>query len=312
MKNSTKLSLLLSVSLTLGLGGCLTTSKTLKKEVADRIASPAWMIERQIPAAPFALTAFERMHKRHAPADIYIEGDGIIQWDPERASLDPTPENPVALHMAAYDKADNVPYLARPCQFSGMLDSEQKCDKSYWTDKRFSAEIINSYQKALDEIKTRYNITEFNLIGFSGGGAIATLLAAQRKDVVSLRTVAGLLDHQAYSSYQKTPALTGSLNPIDYASHLKNIPQVHFIGGQDDTAPPAVLHSYLQALGESQCVKYQFIQESEHETGWVDKWPELLQKAPECRGPVIDFENIDLSLDLPEPIYETPMRPSKP
>ena len=82
------------------LAGCGTSSLTMRHEVAERLATPAWMIERRIPAAPFSLTAYERMHERFAPANIYIEGDGLAWLSKRQKSLNPTPMNPVALHLA--------------------------------------------------------------------------------------------------------------------------------------------------------------------------------------------------------------------
>lgn len=311
MRKSAKFALLVSTGLTLAAGGCtlMTMGTSMRDEVAQRIAAPAWMVERQIPASPFSLTAFERMHTHHAPANIYIEGDGLAWVTKRQKSLDPTPKNPVALHLASRDKADNVAYIARPCQYSGMLAADTPCDNAYWGHKRFAPEVIESYQIALDEIKQRYNITSFNLIGFSGGGAVAAILAAGRDDVDSLRTVAGNLDHRAHSAHHEVSYLKGSLNPPDYADKLSGVAQVHYIGGQDDIVPPMILHSYLQALGASSCVKYQFVQEAAHEEGWVNKWPELLKQNVECRGPAVEFEEFELQ---PEPFYSTPVKPSKP
>jgi hypothetical protein len=84
--------------------------------------------------------------------------------------------------------------------------------------------------------------------------------------------------------------LEGSLNPPEFADKLAGIPQYHFIGGQDEVVPPAILHSYLQAVGDTNCVKYQFIQEAAHDEGWVDKWPGLLKLTPSCEGPVLPFD----------------------
>lgn len=291
--------------------GCAGTGVPMRHEVAQRLAAPSWMVEREIAAGPFSLTAYERMHTRHAPADVYIEGDGIAWMSKNRPSLNPTPQNPVALHLATRDKADNVAWLARPCQYTGLLEKDKPCDSAYWTDKRYALEVVAAYNEALDDIKARYDIENFNLIGFSGGGTIAALLAAQRPDVVSLRTVAGNLDHRAHSAFHNVSVLENSLNPPMFADKLANVPQVHFIGGQDEVVPPAVLHSYLQALGPSSCVEYQFIQEAAHEEGWVDKWPELLKTMPTCRGPM---REIDLysDLDVPEPIFEFREVPEKP
>lgn len=304
--------LLFGAALTgLAVGGCALTADKWRQETADRIAGPVWMIPRAIPAAPFALQAYERMHAKNAPANIYIEGDGVAWLSKTHISLDPTPSNPVALHLAAKDEAKNVAYIARPCQYTDMLGDEEPCPSDYWSVKRFAPEVLESYNLALNDIKARYHIQEFNLVGFSGGGAIAALLAAMRDDVASLRTVAGNLDHRAHSEYHDVSYLSGSLNPPEYAQSLSAVPQIHYIGGQDEIVPPAIAHSYVTALSGTQCVQVQMVQEAEHETGWVDKWPQLLAVEPECQqiGYEIDFG------DLPEfepPVYTRPETASKP
>ena len=261
----------------LALGGCIgTTYPYMRTETAQRIAAPAWMIKRDISANPFLLRAYERIHDRGGVAHIYIEGED------NTSHSDATPFNPVALHLASKDKADNVIYVARPCQYTGMISPAEKCDSKYWKDSRFSQTVIDAYNKALDDIVARYDIRNFDLIGYGGGGAIAALLTAQRSDVTSLRTIAGVLDHEAYTSATYSPALSDSLNPVSQAVVLSKTPQYHFIGGRDDKVPPAVLHSFLQSMPPSKCVQTMLIQEAEHDAGWVDKWPELLKLPVTC------------------------------
>ncbi|MCK5374699.1 MAG: hypothetical protein KAJ40_05400 [Alphaproteobacteria bacterium] len=261
----------------LALGGCIGTSYPyMRTETAQRIAAPAWMIKRDISADPFLLRAYERIHDRGGIAHIYIEGES------SDALTDATPFNPVALHLASKDKADNVIYIARPCQYTGMISPAKKCDSRYWEAEQFSQTVLESYNKALDDIALRYDIRSFNLIGFSGGATIATLLAAQREDVASLRTVAGILDIEAYAQQSQTTSLDGSVNPVSQITTLAKVPQYHFVGGHDDIVPPAILHSYLQSMPPSTCVQTMLIQEAEHAAGWVDKWPELLELPVSC------------------------------
>jgi len=270
------------------LAGCIpiTTGFRLQREkIAQRLASPARLLPRTIAASPFILTTYERMHSRHAPANVYIEGDGKAWLSKKRVSGDPTPTNPVALHLAAYDNAKNVAWIARPCQYTKTTTPDKVCDSAYWTNKRFAPEVIKSYHTALDNIAARYDIIKFNLIGFSGGANVAAILAAERDDVVSLRTVAGNLDHVAHSHYHQVSILEGSLNAVDYVNDLKHVPQHHFIGGQDNIVPSAVVQSYLQAIGDSECVQYSFIQTAEHESGWVEAWPDLLKIPMSCNAP---------------------------
>ena len=158
---------------TIALTSACSAPKLVREEVATRIATPAWMIEREVKASPFLLTAYERMHKRHAPANLYIGGEGTALRTDYAGTFNPTPENPVALHLASKDNADNLVYLARPCQFTGMIDEDAECDRAYWNDKIFAPEVMQAYEYALDEIKARYDLTGFNLIGYDGGAAIA-------------------------------------------------------------------------------------------------------------------------------------------
>jgi hypothetical protein len=304
----------LSLLAVLILAAC-TTAYT-QEEIANRLASPAWMIQRQIPAGAFSLTAYERIHDERGDfADVYIEGDGKAWTSRTEISRNPTPSNPVALHMATRDDAENVIYLARPCQYGGFFNNGRPCDRSYWTywtDKRFAPEVISAYNAALNEIKARYGIKGFNLIGFSGGGAIAAILSAQRDDVLTLRTVAGNLDHKVHSAYHKVAPLTGSLNPPDFAPRLRAVPQIHFVGGQDEIVPPAVVQSYLQALGPNNCAQSQLIQESTHDKGWVDKWPELLKIRPSCAGQVEGEPAFDPMPPEVDNFYTSPEQPEKP
>ncbi len=277
----------------LGISAC-GINDVLRGEVADRVARPAWMVKRPVEAGPFILTAFERMHERGKTATLYIEGNGEVDFLGDTTLFDPTPHNPVGLHLASMDKSKNLAYLARPCQYSGLQDKDAPCDQTYWGDAQYSAETLSAYNATLDGIKARYGVTSFNLVGYDGGATLAAALSVDRKDVLSLRTVAGRFDLDA-------------LGPRLLA--LRGVPQHHFIGGQDKTVPPAELHGYLQALGDSECVNHTLIQEAEHEKGWVNKWPELLKaKVPLCFiAPKPEF----VPIVKPEPIYIPRMGGSK-
>lgn len=286
----------------LALSGCIaTTLPYMRTETAQRIAAPAWMIKRDISAAPYLLRSYERIHNRGGNANLYIAGDGSVSTSTEEWAVNPTPKNPVALHLASKDRADNVIYIARPCQYTSMLSKGEICNDSVWKDERFSSTVIKSFGKALDDIADRYDISGFNLIGYSGGAAIATLLAAERNDIISIRTVAGILDHEAHSTVTNTPALDGSLNPVREAGALTQTPQYHFIGGQDNYVPPTVLHSYLQAMPPTNCVQTMIVQEAGYEAGWVDKWPDLLELPVTCY-------NTTEAQDFDEPAPTKPMK----
>jgi len=237
----------------------------------------------EIQASPFLLTSYERVANKDGTANIYIEGDGRAWLSKSRPSLDPTPRNPLALKLASLDPASNVIYLARPCQYSKMVE-QGACSQKYWTSHRFAPEVIEAMDIALEDVKQRHHITKFNLIGYSGGGNIAALLTARRDDVVSLRTVAGNLDHELQSRIHKVSLMSHSLNAKDIASDIAHIPQIHFAGGHDQIVPINLSVSYkAQARPKINCIKNELIPSVSHHKGWEENWTNLLnQKLPDC------------------------------
>jgi len=229
------------------------------------------------------LTTYERVGGKNDLANIYIEGDGRAWVSKNRPSLDPTPKNPVALKLAQLDNSENVIYLARPCQYTKMVDGSV-CDKKYWTSHRFSSEVIEAMDSALDDIKQRHQITGFNLVGFSGGGNIAVLLAAERNDVLSIRTVAGNLNHKLQSEIHNVSPMPESLNAKDVANKISHIPQIHFVGGQDKIVPAQVAQSYKRGA-QSDCVKIKVIEGVDHTKGWESVWKSLLNIPLDCEKP---------------------------
>ncbi len=246
----------------------------ISEDIAKRTALPVFMIPRVIPSEKFAIQSYERVYTKSAPATIYIEGDA-----------DQTPDNPIALRLAAQDGGENVIWLARPCQYLNVKNSKS-CDKAYSPSKRFAPEVIETYNQVLNNIKSYYNIPSFNLVGYDGGAAIATILASQRSDVKSVRTVAGNLDPKTTANTHQEVLADGSLNPMDFAAGIANIPQRHFIGKLDTETPPAVYNSFAQAVGHGQCMNVTLVDNADHEDGWVEQWKVLKDLPMDCAQPV--------------------------
>ncbi len=253
-----------------------------RSKLAEKLSSQAGFskVERATPL--FLITSYEKVEKASEPANIYIEGDGLAWISRRLPSHNPTPANPVALRLAVKDAVANIVYLARPCQYSGLVKKNAPCPSSYWTSKRFSPEVVEAFHTVLDQLRLQHSIPGFNLIGFSGGANIAALLAARRSDIISLRTVAGNLDHRAHSRLHNVSRLTGSLNASDEAIRLASIPQYHFIGAEDKIVPLEILKSYTQALPNLTCLQYSIIDGASHTTGWVERWRTLIKMPPKC------------------------------
>lgn len=166
---------------------------------------------------------------------LYLEGDGFAWVTRSQPSVDPTPLNPVALHLALAHKRGNVAYLAPPCQYINAAD--EQCSQRYWTEARFAKEVIDATDIAIDSLKQHFNAKKLVLVGYSGGGAVAALVASRRTDVVQLITVAGNLDHHAWTLYHRVRPLSGSLNSADIAAVIADLPQTHYVGGKDRIIP---------------------------------------------------------------------------
>ncbi len=260
---------------------CTVHDNEFREVTAERIGRPAFMVERRIAANGMDFQLWERMHNRGEPADIYIEGDGEPTYLNRDISENPTPTNPVGLHLASRDNANNLGYISRPCQYK-EYQTEDECSSKFWGPRRYSPEVLAAYNEILDEMKARWSITEFNLIGYDGGANIAAALASQRNDVASLRTVAGNLNPDEV--YAKTGQVldADSIKAPNIAPGLAKIPQHHFIGAGDEVTPPSVYHAFRQAIGESDCVHYTLVQDADHTNGWVEKWPDLLKSTVAC------------------------------
>ena len=266
------------LALLLLLSACVTSSPN---GVMYRDTNSSRLVEHKIQAGSFLLTSYVHVRSRGNVANIYIEGDGRAWLSKRRASLDPTPKNPLALKLANLDPADNVIYLARPCQYTKMVDGSL-CNQKYWTSHRFAPEVIEAMNSALDHAKKYYGITKFNLIGFSGGGNVAALLTAKRDDIASIRTVAGNLNHELQSNIHGVSQMPQSLNAKDIAHKISHIPQIHFIGSEDQIVPRQLYDSYNAASGQLGCVQSYVVDGVEHIKGWESVWKLLLSKPVHC------------------------------
>lgn len=209
---------------------------------------------------------------------IYIEGDGFAWRTASTISDNPTPINPLALKLAlAHPPHRGVAvYLARPCQYVSGSDWKM-CSSSDWTSKRFSSAVIDASNQAVDQLKAKVGARELVLVGYSGGGAVAALLAAKRHDVTQLVTVAGNLDTDYWVHENKFKPLTGSLNPADQWAALASIPQMHFVGEDDTTVRPDVAEAYAKHFPANAQPTIKVIPHFDHSCCWVQQWPTLFK-----------------------------------
>ena len=259
----------------------LITNCAGKLTKAKRIASPAGLKSAVIKTSYFKIQSFYRFSKKGDPLTIYIEGDGQAWLNRYQPSFNPTPRNPLALRLAALDKGKNIIYLARPCQYVDIY-KEKLCSTPYWTQKRFAKEVIIAIEEAITIMSSRNKSKNIHLVGYSGGGAVVAMIAARRKDIDSIRTVAGYMDHVALNRDANVSQLKGSLDPIRAAPRLKKIPQIHYSGENDKRVPGWVLKNFRKAVGTSNCISLRQV-DATHEKGWEKIWERAWSKIPTCR-----------------------------
>lgn len=183
----------------------------------------------------FDIASWQKITEPKGVYKIYIEGDGYAFNAYGRPTQDPTPKGTLVRKLAFGDNSPNVIYLARPCQYI----KSPTCSQRHWTTARFAPEVINAEYEAVKNIVGNNPVI---LIGFSGGAQIAGLIASAKPglNVKEIITIAGNLDHMAWTKYHNLPPLNESMNLESYSQQFKTIPQIHYVGS-DDTVIPALL-----------------------------------------------------------------------
>lgn len=257
------------------LQGCARFSVESRVENADAMAEQASWQKETVYTEYFAIRSYSPSLEKSISSDsltIYIEGDGLAWISRTKPSSNPTPINPLALMLAIQNQGNTV-YLGRPCQYV----EDKHCSRKYWTAERFAPEIVVSMDEAVSQVKAKMHASQLVLVGYSGGGAVAALVAARRDDVVRLVTVAGNLDHKMWTQQLNVLPLTGSLNPADYWEKLTDIPQLHLVGANDTSVPLFVAESYQARFPNGKKPQIKIVEGFDHHCCWSTRWPELMK-----------------------------------
>ncbi len=250
------------IALSLLLNGC-TPNYQKRLEAADQLAAKYNYSKKLVKAGDFTFTTYQKINKPNAPYVIYIEGDGLAWKGRSTISTNPTPTSTIFLELALMDPRPNVVYLARPCQYTPMKINPN-CNFKHWTDERFSEQSVSSMNKLVQKV-TEGN--RFNLIGFSGGGGVAALIAARNDKVNSLITLAGTLDHVKLHKHHSVTQLKNSYNPIEFADKLKAVPQIHYSGSVDRVMPPMIAKRFVEAV-DSPNASHVILEGVSHNENW--------------------------------------------
>ena len=275
------MSAVLALALTLALAGCGPAGLSGGGDPrallvsAEREAAGGGFAPYTAQGGGFTLAGFARPGPGRT-LTVYIEGDGMAWSSRSTPSQDPTPREPLTLRLAARDPAPKLLYLARPCQYLAPEQAPGMCEASLWTSARYGPAVVDALGQALDQAKLRLGADRLSLVGYSGGGVLALLLAARRSDVFDVLTVGANLDIQAWTAHHGVSALRGSLNPAGQGPALAGVWQTHLAGRTDAVSPPWLCEAYLDRIGRPERARCLVIEGADHRRGFVARWPELV------------------------------------
>jgi pimeloyl-ACP methyl ester carboxylesterase len=257
--------------LTLGaLGACATPAQRFDDRAAALGFSPIALQGDGFVHRGYSAGLNERSDVLH----VYIEHDGTPWTDNRFVADDPTPRTPFALELMGRDTGPRL-LLGRPCYF----EREVACDPMLWTHRRYSPEVVASMVAALRGFLAQHAYRQVLLIGYSGGGTIAWLMASRSPDiigVIGVITVAANLDTDAWTKTHGYSAMAGSLNPSLLPQLATATVQVNYFGGRDQNVPPSVVRSFALRHPEAKAIE---IPEFDHVCCWIERWPRLLQDS---------------------------------
>lgn len=207
------------------------------------------------------------------PLHIYFEGDGSPWLGRHRIANDPTSREQLLLQIMRKDPAASV-LVGRPCYHG--LAAEPPCTVRSWTEQRYGPAVVAAMTAAVSRLRSAYPDSPLVLIGYSGGGALARLVAS-RVTPDALVTIAANLDTDAWNRYHGRSLLTESLNPATLPPLPERVRQVHLAGARDDNVPPSLVQA---AVSQEIAARVQVIPEFDHSCCWAELWPAPLEGLP--------------------------------
>lgn len=206
-----------------------------------------------------------------AALHVYLESDGTPWIRKRLAAPDPTPRTPLMLELMSLDPAPAL-YLGRPCYHG--LSGTPPCAPGLWTGSRYSEAVVASMAGALKRITP--DDRELVLLGYSGGGVLAMLLAEQLPQTRMVVTVAANLDTARWAELHRQPPLPDSLNPATRSPLPAHIKQLHIAGEQDENVPPGLIRD---AIAHQPVAVFQTLPQQDHSCCWRAAWPAILARV---------------------------------
>ncbi len=206
---------------------------------------------------------------------VYLDGDGTPWVNKRWIAEDPTPRNPLILQLMKLDNSPAV-LLGRPCYYG--LNESSECSSKYWTSHRYSPKVVDSMVEAINNWLAQHHYTDIVLIGYSGGGSIAALMADRIQNLNKIVTVAANLNVRVWSEFHGYLTLNSSLNPAEQGQLNNSIKQFHFAGENDEIVPGFIIRGYANSQRDAD---YYELPGIDHACCWADEWQNILDKIDE-------------------------------
>lgn len=222
----------------------------------------------------FQHVVFQRPRESSRTLHVYIDGDGT-PWRAGGPMKDPTPHNPLLIELMALDPAASV-YLGRPC-YHGLARTPP-CTSAIWTRERYSRAVVSSMAAALRRVLREGHFDRVAWFGYSGGGALAVLLAPAFAETIEVVTMAANLDIDAWADLHGYSRLSGSLNPAAQPPLPSWIRQRHYFGGEDRVVPRDV--AVRGSIDPNTVI---VLPSFDHVCCWAAIWPAILADTSALR-----------------------------
>lgn len=258
------------------LGGC-TTSPGQRLEQRARAAGLeiTRVTAGEFPSLVYLKRAAAPSHAS-APLTVFLESDGIPWRGGRHPSADPTTRQPLALEMLIRSPPPAA-YVTRPC-YHGLRSD--KCNVELWTGARYSSEVVESMAATVREVQRQSGAAKVALVGYSGGGTLAVLIAERLDSVASVVTIAANLDTDAWTEHHDYLPMSQSLNPA-MSDRPHPWPEWHLRGADDVVVPAATTTRYFARYPGAQ---QRTIEGFDHVCCWVRDWPDI-SVMPTRRAP---------------------------
>lgn len=211
---------------------------------------------------------------------VFIEGDGtpwhLGRWPAKK----PYVQTPVAHPLWLYTQAPAL-YLKRPCYFNtpkNPMSAPKKlpkgCTPNWWTSDIYSSLVVSQLNNELHKQLTKLRYKNYLLIGHSGGGTLAMLMAKQARHKPRLIvTLAGNLNPAQFNKRHNLPTNTNTNTNMLIMPPVK-IRQWHYAGEKDTLIPFELINNTCQKNTQSRCYK---LNNTTHTEGWSSHWPTIEQ-----------------------------------